>query len=160
MTPDQAEQVQKACAIISAYLRDDTDGWSILTDDLVQNSADVPKWADASFFAVVVVGNALAQWWSTDLEDALRRVTPTSVSLIPGATINWEIAIQIALSVSATSSAPPELTNQIDVPTAIQSAFSVAIAAGTQLAELTHVSAKTWFTTLATQAAREALDQG
>jgi len=157
MTPDQAEQVQRACAIIGAHLRGDAEGLSILTDDLVQNpSDDVPRWADASFLAVVVVGTALAMWWSTTFEEALRRLTPISVPLIPGAGINWEIAIQIALSVSATSQAPPELTMQIDVPTAIQSAFSIAIGGGTQLAELTGVSVEDWFATLATQAAAEA----
>ena len=153
MTPEEAALVQQACAIAAAYLRDDAEGYTILTDDLVP---DVSQWADASFLTAIVVGTMLSQLLRTDLNGALRQIELTTADVIPGIGVNWDAAIDIAMARSTGDPALSELSARMDVPTAIQSAFSLAIAGVRQLSDLMGTPPEEMLAILATGAAAEA----
>ena len=83
------------------------------------------------------------------------RATRTSVEIIPGIEVNWSAAVDI---VAAVAKGGPEVQTivRVDVPTAVQSAFSITVGGARELGALTGKTAEEWLTILTTGAARQA----
>lgn len=153
LTPEQAKLVQQGCAIARSWVRCDEEGYTILVGDLMP---DVSHWADASVSSAIAVASMFHPLWNTDVCETLQRLTPTSVEIIPGVEVNWSAAVDI---VAAVATGDPEVQNicaRVDLPTAVQSAFSITVGGAHQLGVLTGKTAEEWLTILATGAARKA----
>ena len=140
MTPEEAQLTQRGAAILAAYLREDTDGLSALLIDPTLSEA-----GDSLIMAAIVAGESLRLSKRCDLAAAFDSVPQVLHKITGVGEVDWSAAVVLAKAVKTGDKAGiAEGQAGLDVPTAVNSAFSLALSTTNELAHRTGVPAQTW----------------
>ena len=136
MGPEQARLTRLGAAIAAAHLRGDSTAREQLLASLGDTDAESLQLAPKSFaFLSYAAAGVLARLWNESVEQALHRVPAQDAELVPGVPTNWQAAIDLVIAVHHNDPEIDRISAVMDVPTAITSTFSVAIAMIREIAE-------------------------
>ena len=130
MTPEEARLTQLGAAFLAAYLRGDWEG----TNNTSEEFEPLSRLADGLIYLAIATGELLALHRGLSLELVLQSTAPSDQIVVPEASMNVEAAIELALGVKFGDEARiSEAQANFDVPSAINSAFALALGLNEEL---------------------------
>jgi hypothetical protein len=153
MTPDEADLAHRGLQIVAAHLRGDDQGKTTWMETF---SPDVGRIADACTFVAILAGTTLSMTGAGNLSKVLAAAEPVDAVLVPGISYDRAGAIALAVAVSpGNDTATAQAASGFDVPTAINSAFNLAVGVTLSLADTTSRPVAVWLDTFIEGAKRE-----
>jgi hypothetical protein len=138
MGPEQARLIRLGAAIAAAHLRRDTSVRDQLLGSLGDTDPESALLAPKAFaFLSHAAAGVLARLQNESLEQALRRVSVQDAELVPGVPTNWQAAVDLVIAVHHNDPEIDRISSVMNVPTAVTSTFSLAIALIQEIAEET-----------------------
>jgi hypothetical protein len=125
MTPEEIKQLKYSVAMISACLNGDDERSNAV---FKAGGSDLSPFIDGTFLLAISLAAMLGAPGRQAVETTLRQLDPIELAMVPGASVNWEFGIDIAVARSIGSPLLKDISAQIDVPTALQTAFSLVVA--------------------------------
>jgi hypothetical protein len=136
MGPEQARLIRLGAAIAAAHLRGETTTRDELLGSLGDTDAESVQLAPKAFaFLGHAAAGVLARLRNESIEQALRQVSAKDAELLPGVSTNWQAAVNLVIAVHHNDPEIDSISAVMNVPTAITSTFSVAIALIEEIAE-------------------------
>ena len=125
LTPDQIRRMKMAVAIVEAQLNDD----AAKVDALFKaGGSDLSPFIDGTFELAIGLATLLAGFRAQTIRATLEGLTPVEVTIVPDVGVNWDVGIAMVEAVRTGNSKTVEIGSQVDVPTALQTSFSIVVA--------------------------------
>jgi hypothetical protein len=136
MGPEHARLIRLGAAIAAAHLRGDTTARDQLLGSLGDTDEESVQLAPKAFtFLSHAAAGVLARLQNESIEQTLGRVHAHDAELVPGISTNWQAAVDLVIAVHHNDSDIDRVSGVMDVPTAVTSTFSVAIALIEEIAQ-------------------------
>jgi hypothetical protein len=137
MGPEQARLIRLGAAIAAAHLQGDFTARDQLLGSLGDTDDESFQLAPRAFaFLSHAAAGVLARFRNEFIEQALGRVSAQDAELLPGIPTAWQAAVDLVIAVHHNDPDIDRISAVMDVPTALTSTFSVAIALLQQIAEI------------------------
>jgi hypothetical protein len=129
MTPEEGRLAQQGVAIVAAHLGGDDPGRDKLIEAFVAERG-FPKMAEAFSYAAIVAVDIAANGKGITFQAALDSVDARrDVHLVPGAAVPWGKALRLVAAVKAGDPAAATIGYTMDVHSAVNATFQLAVSA-------------------------------
>jgi hypothetical protein len=137
MGPEQARLIRLGAAITAAHLRGDATARDQLFGALGDSDEERVQLTPKAFaFLSHAAAGVLARFRNQPIEQTLASVPAQDAELLPGVSVAWQAAVDLVLAVHRNDPNIDRVSMAMDVPTAITSTFSLAVALIEEIAKV------------------------